>query len=80
MNKIFITNKVEHLIQICKKIDSLKDKNLNPAEFLKYMIIGIQNKHTFVMISFPNGDETKKMNGCGVITIIGSSEEVYLWQ
>ena len=76
---IFISNKVEHLVQICKKIDEQNDKQLNPAEFLKYMLMGIQNKHTLVLVSFPNDDENKKINGCAVITIINSNEETFLW-
>lgn len=76
MSKIFFSNRVEHLIQICKKVNTMKDKNLNPAGFLKYMITGIQDKNTVIFISF---GEDKKMNGCSVLTIVNSMEGTFLW-
>ena len=58
-----ITNN-KTFLEICDKLDFVKDCKLSKSQLFSYMVSGEYNKHIFAFASF-EGD----MSGCAVLTI-----------
>lgn len=75
MSDIFITRNTDHLIEIANKTKEMKNKQLEPAGFLKHMLVGVKDNRTIVLRSPEKG----KMDSCIVMTIIKEFSKVILW-
>ncbi|MBA3051884.1 hypothetical protein FP828_03595 [bacterium] len=75
---IFLTTKTAHLIEVCRKLKLSEDKEMNAGIFLKYMLIGISSRQTFVLVA-PKDDSPDKINGYAVITIMNNLENNHIW-
>lgn len=52
-------------LDICDKLNEVKDCELNQNSLYNYMVGGLYNKQTFTFVSY----DKDKMNGCSVIFI-----------
>ena len=57
-------------LEICDKLDEVKDCRLTTNTLYVYMLSGIYNKDTFTYASYDNG----KMNGCLVLRLFKDME------
>lgn len=75
MNEIFATTKIAQLIKIANQTRLMKNKQLEPAGFLKHMIYGLKNNSTIILVSPEKGE----MQACIVMTIIKEFSQIILW-
>lgn len=64
-NEIYFASTYKEFIEICSKLEEVKDCELTKEKLFNYMYAGLQNKKTFSFISYEN----EKMNGCIVLTV-----------
>lgn len=64
-NEIYFASTYKEFINICSKLEEVKDCELTKEKLFNYMYAGLQNKKTFSFVSYGN----EKMNGCIVLTV-----------
>lgn len=55
-------------LDICDKLNEIKDCELNQNSLYNYMIAGIYNRRTFTFASY----DKNKMNGCLILTLVNN--------
>ena len=65
-NEIYFASTYEEFMEICDKLEEVKDCELKKEKLFNYMYKGLQTKRTFSFVSY---GEDEKINSCIVISI-----------
>lgn len=65
-NEIYFASGYEEFMEICDKLEEVKDCELTKEKLFNYAYAGLQNKRTFSFVSY---GEDEKMNSCFVISV-----------
>ena len=63
-NEIYFASTYEEFMEMCNKLEEVKDCELTKEKLFNYMYAGLSNKRTFSFVSYD-----KEMNGCIVLTV-----------
>jgi len=63
-NEIYFASTYKEFVNICSKLEEVKDCELTKEKLFNYMCKGLQTKKTFSFISYD-----KEINGCLVISV-----------
>ena len=63
-NEIYFVSAYEEFMEICSKLEEVKDCELTKEKLFNYMYKGLQTKKTFSFASYD-----KEMNGCIVLSV-----------
>jgi hypothetical protein len=64
-NEIYFAAKYEEFMDICSKLEEVKDCELTKERLFNYMYEGIRTKRTFSFVSYKNDE----INGCLVLSV-----------
>jgi len=64
-NEIYFASTYEEFMEICNKLEEVKDCELTKEKLFNYIYAGLQHKRTFSFASYDND----KMNGCIVLSV-----------
>jgi len=63
-NEIYFASTYEEFMEICGKLEEVKDCELTKEKLFNYMFAGLQTKKTFSFVSYDD-----QMNGCLVLSV-----------
>ena len=75
-NTIYYTTNLEVLSEVVKKLDEVKKNDILESEFVRRLGRYLLNRIGMVLVSF---NESKKLNGCQVISKREDKLGEYLW-
>ena len=65
-NEIYSASTYEEFMEICNKLEEVKDCEVTKEKLFNYMYAGLHNKRTFSFMSY---GEDEKINSCVVVSV-----------